>query len=83
MRLTGLTVAAVGALALSAGGAAADIVCNDDGDCWHVRRRIEYRPEYRLRVYPDDWRWRETDHYRWREHEGRGYWRSGVWIDVP
>ncbi len=83
MRLTGLTVAAVGALALSAGGAAADIVCNDDGDCWHVRQRIEYRPEYRLRVYPDNWRWRETDRYRWREHEGRGYWRGGVWIDLP
>jgi hypothetical protein len=59
MRLIGLAFATAGALALTASGAAAEIVCNDEGDCWHVRDRIEYRPDWRLRVYPDTWRWRD------------------------
>lgn len=61
----------------------AAIVCNEDGDCWHVKVKHEYPPEARLRVYDDDWRWKDEEHthYRWREHEGRGYWRQGVWID--
>lgn len=72
------------ALALGATTASADIVCNEEGDCWHARERHEYRPELRLRVHPDDWRWSEADHdrYRWRDHHGRGYWRGGVWIDL-
>jgi hypothetical protein len=75
-------VAGAGALALTSSVAAADIVCNDEGDCWHVRARHEYRPEFGLHIYPDDWRWRDADarSYRWREHEGRGYWRRGLWI---
>jgi hypothetical protein len=60
------------ALGLSATGASAEIVCNEIGDCWHVREHVDYKPEFRLRVHPDDWRWAESDHYRWREHEGRG-----------
>ena len=69
---------AASALALTAGSASAAIVCNDDGDCWHVRGRPHFRPELKLRIYADDW----NDHYRWREHVGRGYWRKGVWIDI-
>lgn len=75
-----LTAASV--LALTASTASAEIVCNDEGDCWHVRERHVYRPEFGVRVYSDDWRWSETEgrRYRWREHEGRGYWRNGIWI---
>jgi hypothetical protein len=79
-----ITLAFIGAaaLAVSATGASADIVCNGDGDCWHSRAHAEYKPELKLNVHPDGWKWRESDHNRWREHEGRGYWRSGVWVDL-
>ena len=62
-------VGIVGILALTATSASAAIVCNEEGDCWH-------------HVYGDDWKWADADHdkYRWREHEGRGYWNKGVWI---
>jgi hypothetical protein len=71
------------ALALSATASSAAIVCNSDGDCWHVKKRHDYRPDFGVRVYPDNWKWsrHERHKYRWREHDGRGYWRNGVWID--
>ena len=69
-------------LAMSATTASAEIVCNRDGDCWHIKTRHHYRPEFGVTIHPDNWRWRESErHYRWREHEGRGYWRNGVWIE--
>lgn len=75
-----------GALVLSATVASADVVCNEDGDCWRVRERYEYKPELRLKVYPDNWRWEESENtrYRWREapSERRGYWRQGVWVEI-
>jgi len=61
--------------------ASAWIVCNRDGECWHVRHRAAYRAEWGLVIHPDGWRWRAHERYRWREHEGRGYWRHGVWIE--
>jgi hypothetical protein len=78
------------------GTASAYIVCNDDGDCWHVHHKIHHSGVH-MTFYDDDWyfhhNWnhdwdREHDydydtdrHYRWREyHEGRGYWRDGVWV---
>jgi hypothetical protein len=48
--------------------------------CWHVQDRYEYPPEARIIVHPDDWRWGRREHYVWREHEGRGYWRGGRWM---
>lgn len=69
-------------LALMIVPASAEVVCNDDGDCWHVKERITYPDGVRVHVHPDDWKWRETDRYRWREHEGPGYWRGGVWVDI-
>ena len=75
-----------GALVLSATVASADVVCNEDGDCWRVRERYEYKPELRLKAYPDNWRWEESDNarYRWRDapSERRGYWRQGVWVEI-
>jgi hypothetical protein len=68
-----------GAVIASAGSASAYIVCNRDGDCWHTHNRHHYRFAWGITVHPDHWRWR-GDHYRWHEHAGRGYWRSGVWI---
>jgi hypothetical protein len=76
------TAALVGAgmLALTATTASAEIVCNGEGDCWHVKQRYTYEPGFNVHVHPDSWKWGGNDHYRWREHEGRGYWRSGVWV---
>lgn len=75
---------AVCASALAATSAVADVVCNEEGDCWHVHGRAEYDPELRFAVHPDNWTWGEHEHghYRWREHEGQGYWRGGVWTDL-
>jgi hypothetical protein len=77
-------LAGASALVLSASAASAAIICNSDGDCWHARHHREYKPELRLHVYPDTWRWREADshRYHWREHDGEGYWRGGVWIKL-
>jgi hypothetical protein len=69
----------VAVLALT-GTASAAVVCNAEGDCWHVKEKYDYRPEYGVTVYGDDWKWNDDNKYRWREHEGRGYWNKNVWI---
>lgn len=73
--------AAAAVLAVSATAASAEIVCNRDGDCWHVKTHHKYHPDFGVVVHPDNWKWHEHDKYRWREHEGRGYWRDGVWLE--
>jgi hypothetical protein len=75
-----LFAAAMGAsvLAVSALSASAAVVCNGTV-CWHTHERYEYPPDARVIVHPDDWRWGPSDHYVWREHEGRGYWRGETW----
>lgn len=82
MSLTKVALALVSAVVLSSTAASAAIVCNDEGDCWRVKKRYEYKPEFRLHVYDDNWRWGRADRhkYRWREARGRGYWRQGVWV---
>jgi hypothetical protein len=78
MALAGLM--GVGAAVVTASPASAYIACNRHGDCWHTRDRHAYRPGWGVTVHDDNWRWRGRG-YRWREHEGRGYWgRGGVWI---
>jgi hypothetical protein len=69
-----------GALAMTATSASAYIVCNARNVCWHTHARYAYRPAFGLVVHPDSWRWRRRDHYVFRDHPGRGYWRNGVWI---
>jgi hypothetical protein len=75
-----LLVAALGAsaLAFSAMNASAAIVCNGDV-CWHAHEAYEYPPDARVIVHPDDWHWGRGEHFVFREHEGRGYWRDGHW----
>jgi hypothetical protein len=70
----------VAVLALTATSASAAIVCNEEGDCWHSKEKYDYRPEFGVHVYADDWKWNDDNKYRWHEHEGRGYWNKGVWI---
>ena len=76
------TIIGAGAFAAMTSTASAEIVCNGAGDCWHVHEHYDYQPSFGVTVHPDNWRWedRDHDHYRWHEHDGRGYWKSGVWI---
>ena len=79
------TVIAAGILAGCAVPALAEVVCNQEGDCWRVTERRSYGPELKLRVYPDNWKWADKDsaHFRWREHgRGHGYWRNGIWVEI-
>jgi hypothetical protein len=66
-------------LAFSPLSASARIICNMDGDCWHEAEEYTYQPEWRLTIHPNDWKWKEGEHYTWREHKGRGYWKGGEW----
>ncbi|HVY35291.1 MAG TPA: hypothetical protein VG960_12835 [Caulobacteraceae bacterium] len=73
-------IMAVGALAVSAQSAAAYVVCNSNGECWHTERH--YRAPTPLQWHRDDYYFHRTwDHDHWRDsHAGRGYYRNGVWI---
>ena len=80
--LSVLTFAALlgaSSLALMATSAAARVVCNADGDCWHTHSDYDYPPSIGLTIHPDDWKWKEDERHAWREHEGRGYWHGGEW----
>src|SRR6266567_3409530 len=77
-------LASTGAAMALAAPASAYIVCNREGDCWHTDSRFD-RPGIRFEYHPDDWYfhrgWGDRDREHWRGyHEGRGYWRNGVWI---
>jgi hypothetical protein len=65
--------------------ASAAVVCNRDGDCWHSDRNYRYPREMPLERHPDHWyfhqNWSESRDRHWRDyHEGRGYYRGGVWV---
>lgn len=68
------------ALALTATSASAAIACNKEGQCWHVKNAYKYQPEFGVVIHENNWKWGPTEHYTWREHTGRGYWRNGLWI---
>jgi hypothetical protein len=79
-KLAAVAAFSVATVAVSTISASAAIVCNGEGECWHVRGRAAYKPEFGLTVHENNWKWGAGDKYRWREHEGHGYWRNGVWI---
>lgn len=64
--------------------AAAYVACNRDGDCWHTEKRVT-APGVTFAWHPDDWyfhqKWDADRHFR-DYHEGRGYWKGGVWITL-
>jgi hypothetical protein len=75
---------ALGGLAFTAPSASAYVACSGN-ECWHVDRRYHYAPGVVVVHHPDDWyfhhNWQADHTYAWREHhEGRGYYRNGVWI---
>jgi hypothetical protein len=84
--MKGLTATLLGAgcaLILGTAAASAEIVCNREGDCWHATGKHSYRGEWGLVIHPDNWKWEEHEKnkHRWREHEGRGYWHDGHWME--
>jgi hypothetical protein len=71
----------MGALALTAQSASAEVVCNRHHECWHVKKHVVYPKRLGLVVRTDAW---EHAHHvkgwNWRDdHEGRGYWQNGRW----
>ena len=44
--LTKFVIGAAGGLVFAAAGASAAVVCNDEGDCWHVKGEAGYKPEW-------------------------------------
>ena len=87
MSLKKLALAAgvsLAALSISTLGASAYVACNHEGDCWHTESHVAV-PGVTFEYHPDDWyfhqHWDRDRH--WRDyHEGRGYWRNGVWITL-
>jgi hypothetical protein len=67
-----------GILGFMAASASAAIVCSGH-ECWHTHEVYEFPREAGVVVHPDNWRWSEHEHFTWREHEGRGFWRDGGW----
>jgi len=65
-------------LALSSLTASARIVCSG-ATCWHVHEEYAFPPGVRVEIHPDNWRWREGEHFVWKEHPGRGYWSEDEW----
>ncbi|HWU24850.1 MAG TPA: hypothetical protein VN154_00480 [Rhizomicrobium sp.] len=91
MKKTLMTTAAtallgLGALALTTGNAGAYVACNETGDCWHTDHREHYR-DVHVEWHPDNWYWHhdwdnDRDHHWHHSHDGHGYWKGGVWINL-
>ena len=58
---------AIGTVAFTASSALADIVCNDEGDCWHVKERPTFPSGVTVTVHPDDWHWGANEKFQFRE----------------
>jgi hypothetical protein len=87
MKLTHVTLlasaAAFAGLMLAAVPASAYVVCNG-GDCWHTEKRFT-APGVTFNWHPDDWYFHQhwdNDHHFHDLHDGRGYWKGGVWIGL-
>ena len=73
------TAIGVAALALSAASASAEIACSGDV-CWHVKEKYTYPAESKVIIREDSWKAGPT--IKFREHEGRGYWKGDVWVEI-
>ncbi len=78
-KLTAAAALALGAAAFGSSAASARIICNADGDCWHTHASFVIAPGLALTEHPDDWKFADDHHHRWREHEGHGYWAHNEW----
>ena len=66
------------ALAFSGGPTYAAIFCTGN-ECWHADQGYKYPPEAHVMIHPDNWKWAENEHFRWREHPGCGFWEKVEW----
>jgi hypothetical protein len=76
----------LGALAYTAGSASAYVACNEAGDCWHTDRHEHYK-DVNVQWHPDNWYWHHDwdneKSLKWHHyHDGRGYWKGGVWVTL-
>jgi hypothetical protein len=79
MTVTKVFVAAAlgaSALAFSALSASAAVVCSGNV-CWHAKEKYDYPPSAGVVIHEDSWK--AGPDVTFREHEGRGYWKGGVW----
>lgn len=58
----------------------AAIVCSGNV-CWHTHETYTYPPEAKVIVHEDNWKWGPSEHFTFREHEGRGYWSGDRWTE--
>lgn len=72
-------IVGAGILAASGLSASAAIVCTGSV-CWHTHEAYDYPPGARVTIHDDNWRWGPREHFTFREHEGRGYWRGDRWM---
>jgi hypothetical protein len=82
MRIALGAIAVLGPLVFASTDASAAIVCNREGECWHVKGRYSYQPSLHLTIHTDSWKWGTHDKYKWHEHDGNGYWKGGVWLNL-
>ena len=69
---------ATGAVALIPAAASAAIACTGDV-CWHTHETYHYPHSARVVIHPDHWH--HGPKVVIREHEGRGYWHGGSWVE--
>ena len=74
-----------GALVATTAPASARMVCDSYGDCWHTDHRYKYGRDVGAQSHNDDWyfhqRWSDDKQRHYRDaNDGRGYYKSGVWI---
>ncbi len=80
LKIAAASLLGAGFMALSVASASAAVACNGAGECWHVRNAYRYPAEAGIVIHPEGWKWGPTEHFVWRDHPGRGYWRNGIWV---
>ena len=78
-RILSATAIGTAMIAISTIGASAAIVCQGNV-CWHVHEAYDFPHEAGVVVHKDDWHWGPHEKFRFREHEGRGYWHGEKWV---
>ncbi len=64
-------------LAFSGSSALAYVICSGNV-CWHAKEKYAYPAKAKVVIHEDSWKPRAKVVFR--EHDGRGYWRSNVWV---
>ena len=82
---TAVTLLMAAGISLAA-PASAYVACNHEGgDCWHTEKKVR-APDARIEYHPDDWyfhqKWDGGDRHFRDYHEGRGYYKGGIWIQL-